>query len=112
MRGTHDKFLHGFGRIILQEAADEIVVVVSAVHGKIDVEAGAAAERDGGDASLGGIGRFDGRGEWSHEGNVGEAARGEWNFVQIVGGDDGLYGAAGGVKRIAGERRAVIADFD
>src|SRR6266851_7860034 len=45
LRGTHDKFLHRFGREILEEAADVIVVVVAAVNGEVDVEPRAAAER-------------------------------------------------------------------
>ena len=112
LRGAYDEFLHSFGRIVLQEAADEVVVVVAAVHGKIDIEAGAAAERDGGDAGFGGIGRFDGGGERSHDGDVGEAAGGERNFVKVVGSDDSLYHAAGGVERMAGEGRTAVVDFD
>ena len=54
LRGTHGKFLHGVRRIILQETAYKIVIVVAAVHGKINVQAGTAAKRHGGNACLGG----------------------------------------------------------
>ena len=110
LRGAHDKFLHGFGRKILEEAADVIVVVVAAVNGEVYVEARAAAERNGGDARLGGIGRLDGSGEGREEGNIGEGARGEGDFVEIGGGDDGFHSAAGGLDGLAGERWAAVVD--
>ena len=110
--GTDHELLHGFGRIVLQESADEVIVVIATIHGEINVEAGAAAERDGSDAGFGRVGRFDRRGERSHDGDVGETARGERNFVEIVGSDDGLHHAAADVERMAGERRAAIVDLD
>ena len=95
----------------MQEAADEVVIVIAAVDRKIDVQAGTAAERDGGDACFGGIGRLHRSGERRHQSNVGEAARGERHFVEIIGSDYGLYGAAGSVERMAGERWTAIVHF-
>ena len=32
LRGADDELLHGFGRIVLQKAADEVVVVIATIH--------------------------------------------------------------------------------
>ena len=53
LRRPHHEFLHGLRREILQKPANVVVVVIATVHRKIDVQAGAAAERNGGDARLG-----------------------------------------------------------
>src|SRR6266436_947765 len=71
----------------------------------------ASGERNGGDARLGGIGRLDGSGEGREEGNIGEGARGERDFVEIGGGDDGFHSAAGGLDGLAGERWAAVVDL-
>jgi hypothetical protein len=68
-------------RIILQEAADEVVVVVAAVHGKIDVEAGAAAERDAVMRALVGSEGSTGAVNGAMRAMLAKL-RGEWNFVR------------------------------
>ncbi len=49
--------------------------------------------------------------EGREEGNIGEGARGERDFVEIGGGDDGFHSAAGGLDGLAGERWAAVVDL-
>src|ERR1700733_3796496 len=78
------EFLDRVWREILKEASDVIVVIVSAIHRQIDVEARAAVERDRRYPRLGrvrGLDRLRHRCQVSY---IGKASSGKGKFFQVL----------------------------
>jgi hypothetical protein len=91
---THVELADSIRRVVLQKASNEIVGVVAAIDGQLVVEAGASARRHGTNARLRGVRWFHRLGPGSEVGNVGKAASGKWQAVEVLRRDDALVNAA------------------
>ena len=103
LSGLKGEFLNGIRREVLQEAANPVIGVVAAIDGELVVETGAASGGDGGDARLGGIGRFDGFSSRDKVSDISEAARGERESFEIVACDYALVNGAGEIDDLRGD---------
>ena len=112
LRGADGELLHGIGRVVLQESADVVVVVVSAVDGEVHIQPGAARKRNGRGASLGRVGRLHRLRHRTQISNVGETPMRERNLRQILRRDCNFLNAAGGLDGLRGERRRRFLHLD
>ena len=104
LRGAHHELLYGVRRVALQKAADEVVIVVAAIHREIHIQPRTAAERNSGDARLRRIRRLDRLGHRTQIRDVGKAAAGQRQRAQVFGSNHCLLDAAGGLNVLAGDR--------
>ena len=104
VRRAHGKFLNRVGRKILQKAANPVVGIVAAIDREIVIQARTSAGGNRSDARLGGIGRFDRLGARREIGDVGEAARGERQRLQILAADDSLMHHADQIDGLGRDR--------
>ena len=110
LRRAHSKFLNGVRREILQEPADVVIGIVRAIHRKLHVQTGTAAEADGGDARLGGVGGLHRFGSGNEISDVGKGAMGERNVRQVLGGDGALVHRSGEIDGLGGDGRGLALD--
>src|SRR6202043_2144193 len=107
LRGAHGEFLNYFRGEILQEASDPVIRIVGAVDREFVVQARTSTGGDRGDARLRWVGGFD-RFRAGHEvSDVGEAARGERESLEVLTGNYALVNGAGQINGLGGDRRSL-----
>ncbi len=92
----------------MQESANPVIGIVSAVDGKFVVQTGAAAGGHCGDARFGGIGGLDRFRPGGEVSNVGKAAGGKRNAFEILRSDNRLVHGARRIDGLGGNRTKAI----
>ena len=100
----HRKFLHGIRRIILQESPNVVVGVVASIDRKLIVQPRAASRGYCGDARFGGVAGLHWFRAWREVGDIGKAARGQRQRLQVLACNDALVNIASQVDRLLRDR--------
>ena len=112
LRSSHRKFLNCIGRKILQEAANVVVRIISAINRKRYVQARAATERHRSDAGFGRVGRLDRFGPGYEICDIRKAAMGQRRGFKILPRDRSLMHRTGNVNRLGRDGRRLPLHVD